>query len=230
MCPEFHLFQNSGDAVAKYPLGAALWPAVFPGCWWSLLALFTGMPDTPFSKTKSGRVKRPMNAFMVWARIHRAAVAKANPGANNAEISVQLGLEWSKLTEEQKQPYYEEANKIKLRHREEFPGKHLSYLPECFRTAGLYGKLISCIIAINKNRKENTDISSIQSFCVLEMLNFLKHPKCWCLEHCSYSSSSECFSSLMARECLLWTWPAASVSLLQKQLPRWPVVTHASIP
>ncbi|NXD52848.1 SOX30 factor, partial [Corvus moneduloides] len=82
----------------------------------------SGMPDTPFSKTKSGRVKRPMNAFMVWARIHRAAVAKANPGANNAEISVQLGLEWSKLTEEQKQPYYEEANKIKLRHREEFPG------------------------------------------------------------------------------------------------------------
>ncbi|NWT22464.1 SOX30 factor, partial [Cardinalis cardinalis] len=82
----------------------------------------SGMPDTPFSKTKSGRVKRPMNAFMVWARIHRAAVAKANPGANNAEISIQLGLEWSKLTEEQKQPYYEEANKIKLRHREEFPG------------------------------------------------------------------------------------------------------------
>ncbi|NWI44231.1 SOX30 factor, partial [Picathartes gymnocephalus] len=82
----------------------------------------SGIPDTPFKKTKSGRVKRPMNAFMVWARIHRAAVAKANPGANNAEISVQLGLEWSKLTEEQKQPYYEEANKIKLRHREEFPG------------------------------------------------------------------------------------------------------------
>ncbi|NXY16528.1 SOX30 factor, partial [Atrichornis clamosus] len=82
----------------------------------------SGMPDTPFSRTKSGRVKRPMNAFMVWARIHRAAVAKANPGANNAEISVQLGLEWSKLTEEQKQPYYDEANKIKLRHREEFPG------------------------------------------------------------------------------------------------------------
>ncbi|XP_058704900.1 transcription factor SOX-30 isoform X1 [Poecile atricapillus] len=82
----------------------------------------SGMPDTPFSKTKSGRVKRPMNAFMVWARIHRGPVAKANPGANNAEISIQLGLEWSRLTEEQKQPYYEEANKIKMRHREEFPG------------------------------------------------------------------------------------------------------------
>lgn len=83
------------------------------------------MPDTPFSKDKSGHVKRPMNAFMVWARIHRPALAKANPAANNAEISVQLGLEWSKLTEEQKQPYYDEAQKIKQRHREEFPGKHI---------------------------------------------------------------------------------------------------------
>ncbi|NWX95405.1 SOX30 factor, partial [Nothoprocta ornata] len=81
-----------------------------------------GIPDTPFSKDKSGHVKRPMNAFMVWARIHRPALAKANPAANNAEISVQLGLEWNKLTEEQKKPYYDEAQKIKEKHREEFPG------------------------------------------------------------------------------------------------------------
>ncbi|XP_064376999.1 transcription factor SOX-30 isoform X2 [Dromaius novaehollandiae] len=82
-----------------------------------------GIPDTPFSKDKSGHVKRPMNAFMVWARIHRPALAKANPAANNAEISVQLGLEWNKLTEEQKKPYYDEAQKIKEKHREEFPGE-----------------------------------------------------------------------------------------------------------
>ncbi|XP_075061492.1 transcription factor SOX-30 [Mixophyes fleayi] len=81
-----------------------------------------GMPDTPFSRDKYGHVKRPMNAFMVWARIHRPAVAKANPTANNAEISVQLGVEWNRLTEEQKKPYYDEAFKIKEKHREEFPG------------------------------------------------------------------------------------------------------------
>ncbi|XP_037655442.1 transcription factor SOX-30 isoform X2 [Choloepus didactylus] len=81
-----------------------------------------GIPDTPFSKDRNGHVKRPMNAFMVWARIHRPALAKANPAANNAEISVQLGLEWNKLSEEQKKPYYEEAQKIKEKHREEFPG------------------------------------------------------------------------------------------------------------
>ncbi|XP_045408644.1 transcription factor SOX-30 isoform X1 [Lemur catta] len=81
-----------------------------------------GIPDTPFSKDRNGHVKRPMNAFMVWARIHRPALAKANPAANNAEISVQLGLEWNKLSEEQKKPYYDEAQKIKEKHREEFPG------------------------------------------------------------------------------------------------------------
>ncbi|NXG64228.1 SOX30 factor, partial [Hemiprocne comata] len=88
----------------------------------TVLPAESGMPDTPFSRDKSGHVKRPMNAFMVWARIHRPALAKANPAANNAEISVQLGVEWSKLTEEQKQPYYDEARKIKQRHGEEFPG------------------------------------------------------------------------------------------------------------
>ncbi|XP_062463497.1 transcription factor SOX-30 isoform X1 [Pezoporus occidentalis] len=87
----------------------------------TVLPADAGMPDTPFSKDKNGHVKRPMNAFMVWARIHRPVLAKANPTANNADISVQLGLEWSKLTEEQKQPYYDEAHKIKQRHREEFP-------------------------------------------------------------------------------------------------------------
>lgn len=64
-----------------------------------------------------------MNAYMVWARIHRPILAKANPAVSNADISVQLGLEWSKLTEEQKQPYYDEALKIKRKHEAEFPGK-----------------------------------------------------------------------------------------------------------
>ncbi|XP_076835739.1 transcription factor SOX-30-like [Brachyhypopomus gauderio] len=71
---------------------------------------------------KNGYVKRPMNAFMVWARIHRPALCRANPRANNADISVQLGLEWSKLTDEQKMPYYEEAHRLKIIHRQEFPG------------------------------------------------------------------------------------------------------------
>uniref|UniRef100_A0A4W4G1C7 HMG box domain-containing protein n=1 Tax=Electrophorus electricus TaxID=8005 RepID=A0A4W4G1C7_ELEEL len=74
-------------------------------------------------KDKNGYVKRPMNAFMVWAKIHRPALSRANPSASNADISVQLGLEWSRLTEDQKMPYYEEAHRLKQRHSQEFPGE-----------------------------------------------------------------------------------------------------------
>uniref|UniRef100_A0AAR2JF21 HMG box domain-containing protein n=1 Tax=Pygocentrus nattereri TaxID=42514 RepID=A0AAR2JF21_PYGNA len=74
-------------------------------------------------KDKKGCVKRPMNAFMLWAMIHRPALSIANPKASNADISVQLGLEWSKLTDKQKMPYYEEAQRLKIRHMQEFPGK-----------------------------------------------------------------------------------------------------------
>ncbi|CAB1316807.1 unnamed protein product [Coregonus sp. 'balchen'] len=42
--------------------------------------------------------------------------------ANNADVSVQLGAEWSKLTEEEKRPYYEEARQLKDKHIHEFPG------------------------------------------------------------------------------------------------------------
>lgn len=74
-------------------------------------------------KGKNGYIKRPMNAFMVWAKVHRHALSLANPNASNTDISVQLGLEWSKLSEEQKRPYYEEAHILKDRHMQEFPGK-----------------------------------------------------------------------------------------------------------
>ncbi|XP_038564956.1 transcription factor SOX-2-like isoform X2 [Micropterus salmoides] len=70
---------------------------------------------------KNGYIKRPMNAFMVWSHIHRYALRKACPGANMIDTSIQLGCEWSKLSEEQKRPYYEVAHKLKHMHKQQFP-------------------------------------------------------------------------------------------------------------
>ncbi|CAJ0940232.1 unnamed protein product [Ranitomeya imitator] len=84
----------------------------------------SGMSFKPITYEKNGYIKRPMNAFMVFARIHRQALARTNPRASNADISVQLGLEWSKLSEEQKEPYYDEARKLKAKHSETFPEKN----------------------------------------------------------------------------------------------------------
>ncbi|KAF5897331.1 Transcription factor SOX-30, partial [Clarias magur] len=72
-------------------------------------------------KDNYSHIKRPMNAFMIWARTQRPILAKANPNASNAEISEQLGIEWRKLSEEQKMVYYAESRKLQWEHSQQFP-------------------------------------------------------------------------------------------------------------
>lgn len=77
---------------------------------------------------RSGNVKRPMNAFMVWAREYRPKLAHQLPHSNNAEISVKLGQVWNDLTDEEKRPFYEEAERIKTKHKMDHPGNITEYL------------------------------------------------------------------------------------------------------
>ncbi|KAG9334853.1 hypothetical protein JZ751_006422 [Albula glossodonta] len=77
--------------------------------------------EVPLGRDKDGKIRRPMNAFLVWARIHRPGLTKANPNATSQEISIQMGEEWRKLSEKQKMPYYEEAFKLRIKHEKEFP-------------------------------------------------------------------------------------------------------------
>ncbi|KAF2352455.1 High mobility group box domain, partial [Trinorchestia longiramus] len=66
-------------------------------------------------------VKRPMNAFMVWSQMERREIVKFAPDMHNAEISKQLGRRWKILTEEQRKPYREEAERLKQLHSREYP-------------------------------------------------------------------------------------------------------------
>lgn len=67
-------------------------------------------------------VKRPMNCFMVWSREKRYHILKEHPGINNAEVSKALGAAWRKLSEEDKEPYVEEARRLTEQHKIENPG------------------------------------------------------------------------------------------------------------
>nr|XP_023654463.1 transcription factor SOX-30-like [Paramormyrops kingsleyae] len=87
-----------------------------------------GFSEMSWSKDRNEKIKKPMNAFMVWARNHRRELAKDNPNANNTEVSVLLGLKWSKMSKEEKMPFYEEAWKIKQQYRQEVPD--LTYQPK----------------------------------------------------------------------------------------------------
>uniref|UniRef100_A0A1I7X632 Sex-determining region Y protein n=1 Tax=Heterorhabditis bacteriophora TaxID=37862 RepID=A0A1I7X632_HETBA len=60
------------------------------------------------------RIKRPMNAFMVWSQMRRAEISSKCSKIHNSHISKVLGMEWRALTEEQKQPYVEKKEDSKM--------------------------------------------------------------------------------------------------------------------
>lgn len=73
------------------------------------------------SGKKQSRIKRPMNAFMVWSSIERKKLAEREPRLHNTELSKRLGQMWKNMNEEEKQPFRKEAEKLKAKLMEEHP-------------------------------------------------------------------------------------------------------------
>lgn len=73
------------------------------------------------SRSRKEHIKRPMNAFMVWAQLERRKMTLDYPDMHNAEISRRLGKLWKLLSETEKQPYVDESERLRVQHLQQYP-------------------------------------------------------------------------------------------------------------
>ncbi|CAB1449922.1 unnamed protein product [Pleuronectes platessa] len=110
---------RSEDEDERFPAGIREAVSQVLNCYdWTLVP----MPVRVNSGGKSKpHVKRPMNAFMVWAQAARRKLADQHPHLHNAELSKTLGKLWRLLNESDKRPFIEEAERLRKQHKKDYP-------------------------------------------------------------------------------------------------------------
>jgi hypothetical protein len=66
------------------------------------------------NKKNGNKIKRPLNAFMVWSKLQRRRIMDKDPTMHHSLISKQLGAGWKSLSEDERLPYYDEARRLRL--------------------------------------------------------------------------------------------------------------------
>ncbi|KAG9274052.1 SRY-box transcription factor 32 [Astyanax mexicanus] len=70
---------------------------------------------------KAPRVRRPLNAFIIWTKEERRRLAQLNPELENTDLSKILGKTWKAMSLAEKRPYMQEAERLRVQHTIDHP-------------------------------------------------------------------------------------------------------------
>ncbi|KAM9337169.1 SRY-box transcription factor 32 [Symphorus nematophorus] len=73
------------------------------------------------SSTTQQRVRRPLNAFIIWTKEERRRLAHLNPDLENTDLSKILGRTWKAMSLAEKRPYMQEAERLRVQHTIDYP-------------------------------------------------------------------------------------------------------------
>ncbi|CAJ1082484.1 SRY-box transcription factor 32 [Xyrichtys novacula] len=77
-------------------------------------------PDGKSASTQQ-RVRRPLNAFIIWTKEERRRLAHLNPDLENTDLSKILGKTWKAMSLAEKRPYMQEAERLRVQHTIDYP-------------------------------------------------------------------------------------------------------------
>ncbi|KAK5849858.1 hypothetical protein PBY51_014158 [Eleginops maclovinus] len=77
-------------------------------------------PEAKSSSTQQ-RVRRPLNAFIIWTKEERRRLAQLNPDLENTDLSKILGKTWKAMSLVEKRPYMQEAERLRVQHTVDYP-------------------------------------------------------------------------------------------------------------
>ncbi|XP_070970027.1 protein capicua homolog isoform X3 [Oncorhynchus clarkii lewisi] len=113
--------ETESDADDPFFPGVANDPAPSTGPIKRRTQSLSALPKDGDRKREKDHIRRPMNAFMIFSKRHRALVHQRHPNQDNRTVSKILGEWWYALGPKEKQKYHDLAFQVKEAHFKAHP-------------------------------------------------------------------------------------------------------------
>ncbi|XP_068604239.1 SRY-box transcription factor 32 [Brachionichthys hirsutus] len=118
LCPDM---TRNGDAADAEQMTEVRSPCSGPSSPLSVSSDSSCASPEAKSVATQQRVRRPLNAFIIWTKEERRRLAHLNPELENTDLSKILGKTWKAMPLSDKRPFMREAERLRVQHTIDYP-------------------------------------------------------------------------------------------------------------